>query len=153
MKQCANCKKWRDESEFNWRYKSQGVLQSVCRDCSRARSKDFYESQREDEIDRSYEITKRRRIEAQRFMYEYLSYRVCADCREYDYSVLTFDHVRGEKKMEVSQIVQQGYSIEAFMSEVAKCEVVCFNCHMRREAKRKSGGRFRRFWPKFPWEK
>jgi hypothetical protein len=29
---------------------------------------------------------------------------------------------------------------------------VCANCHMKRENKRRSGGRFRRFWPKFPGE-
>ncbi len=152
MKQCANCKEWKDESEFNWRWKERGVLQSVCRDCSRQRSKAFYEEHREDEIDRSYEITKRRREQAQRFIYEYLSNRTCIDCGEYDFAVLTFDHVRGQKKMDVSQMVQQGYAIDAIMEEIAKCEVVCANCHMRREQKRKSGGRFRRFWPKHPSE-
>ena len=150
MKQCANCKEWKDEAEFNWRWKDLGVRQSVCRDCSRQRSKDFYDEHREDEIARTAEVTKQRREDAQRFMYEYLSNRTCVDCGEYDFAVLTFDHVRGKKKMEVSQMVQQGYAKEAIMAEIAKCEVVCFNCHMRREAKRKSGGRFRRFWPKFP---
>jgi hypothetical protein len=35
------------------------------------------------------------------------------------------------------------------MEEIAKCEVVCANCHMRREQKRRAGG-VPRFWPKLP---
>ena len=77
MKQCANCKEWKDEAEFNWRWKDLGVRQSVCRDCSRQRSKDFYDEHREDEIARTAEVTKQRREDAQRFMYEYLSNRTC----------------------------------------------------------------------------
>jgi spore coat polysaccharide biosynthesis protein SpsF (cytidylyltransferase family) len=101
----------------------------------------------EKEKARTYEVTKRRREDAQRFIYEYLSYQKCADCGEYDFSVLTFDHVRGKKKKEISRMVADGDSIEAIKDELAKCEIVCFNCHMRREQKRRSGGRFRKFWP------
>ncbi len=85
-------------------------------------------------------------------MYEYLSNATCKDCGEYDFAVLTFDHVTGKKKMSISQMAAQGYSIEAIREEMDKCEVVCFNCHMRRENERRSGGRFKRFWPKWPWE-
>ncbi len=98
-----------------------------------------------------HEPIKKRREEAERFIYEYLSVHTCVDCGEYDFSVLTFDHVRG-KKMDISQMVTQGYSIEAIMKEIARCEVVCSNCHMRREQRRRSGGRFRKFWAKFPGE-
>jgi len=42
---------------------------------------------------------------------------------------------------------------KARTAEIRLCEVVCSNCHMRRENERRSVGRFRRFWPKMPWEK
>ena len=70
------------------------------------------------------------REEAQRFIYEYLSYeylsdKVCVDCGEDDFAVLTFDPVRGKKKMDVSQMVAQRYSIQAIQEEITKCDVVC----------------------------
>ncbi len=151
MKQCARCGEYKDEEEFNWRWKSLGVRQSICRDCQSIRRREHYERHQEEEKARSYEITKRRREEADRFIYEYLSVHPCVDCGEYDFSVLTFNHVRG-KKMDISQMAAQGYSIDAIMEEIGRCEIVCSNCHMRRENKRRSGGRFRRFWPKFPGE-
>jgi hypothetical protein len=49
-------------------------------------------------------------------------------------------------------MVNEGYSIEAIMDEISNCEVDCANCHMRRESRRRSGGRFRKFWPQLPWE-
>ena len=153
MKRCARCGEIKDEEEFNWRWKALGKRQSICRGCQRLSRREHYERHQKEEIARAYGVNKKRREEAQRFIYEYLSYQVCKDCGEYDFSVLTFDHVRGKKKMEVSQMAAQGYSINAIMDEISKCEVVCYNCHMRREDKRRSGGRFRRFWPKFPWEK
>lgn len=66
--------------------------------------------------------------------------------------MLTFDHVRGKKRNDVSRLAADGASIQEIQAEIAKCEVVCFNCHMRRESQRRSGGRFRKFWPKYPWE-
>jgi hypothetical protein len=152
MKRCARCKEYKEEEEFNWRWKMLGRRQSICRDCQRLQRREHYERHQKAEIARSYEITKRRREEADRFIYQYLSSHQCVDCGKYDFSVLTFDHVRG-KKMDIFQIASQGYSIEAIMKEIGRCEVVCSNCHMRRESMRRSGGRFRRFWPKFPWEK
>lgn len=147
MKQCARCKQWKEESEFNWRWKDLGRLQSVCRDCQSDQSKESYGRHGEEVREKAALIKQKAIEEAQRFMYEFLSNSICADCKEYDFSVLTFDHVRGIKKMDVSAMVSQGYSINAIKDELSKCEVVCASCHMRRESKRKSGGRFRKYWP------
>ena len=70
-------------------------------------------------------------------MFTYLTDHPCVDCRETDPLVLTFDHVRGKKKMNISQMVNQGYSIETLQDEIIKCEVRCMNCHMRIEKKRR----------------
>lgn len=151
MKRCARCYQYKDEDDFNWRWQALGVRQSICRDCQKLAQREHYERHQEAEKARAYEITKVRRERADRFIYEYLSYQKCVDCGEYDLAVLTFDHVRGKKKKDVSQMASEGYSIEAILEEIAKCEVVCSNCHMRREQKRRSGfPRFFRFWPKHP---
>ena len=153
MKRCRDCGLYKSEEEFNWRYQGRDIKQPICKECSKVIRKKHYDAHREEEVARSYKVTRHRRDAALRFVYEYLSESKCADCGEYDFTVLTFDHVRGEKKMEVSQMAQQGYSIEDIQEEIGKCQVVCFNCHMRRESRRRSGGRFRKFWPKFPGEK
>ena len=146
MKRCARCKKWKDEEEFNWRYLGLS-RQSICRDCSKLQRREHYERHKDEEKARTYETTKERRERAQKFIYEYLSNQRCKDCGEYDFAVLTFDHVVGEKKMDISKMVAEGYSIDAIKKEISRCEVVCSNCHMRRESRRRSGGRFRKFWP------
>ena len=74
---------------------------------------------------------------ARKYVWDYLSHHVCVDCAEYDPMVLEFDHVRGKKKMNISQMVNQGYSLEAIRAETDLCEVVCGNCHKRREARRR----------------
>jgi hypothetical protein len=46
--------------------------------------------------------------------------------------------VRGTKKGNISDMVNNGWSRETIMVEIQKCDVVCFNCHMRRERSRRT---------------
>jgi len=56
----------------------------------------------------------------------------CSDCGKfYPHYVMHFDHVHGNKKKHVSSIVASG-NLNDFWEEVAKCEVVCANCHAER---------------------
>ena len=152
MRRCIHCGEEKDESQFNWRDQKKGYLQSVCRDCQQQQGRDRYETDKDNvkSINRAARV--RAIDEAQRFVYEYLSNAKCEDCGEYDFSVLTFHHIRS-KRMNISDMAAQGYAIEAIRAEIANTIVLCFNCHMRRENEERSGGRFRRFWPRWPWEK
>lgn len=67
-------------------------------------------------------------------MLEYLSDKSCIDCGESDSVVLEFDHLR-DKEMGVSTMMGTGYSWDAILLEIEKCEIVCANCHKRRTAK------------------
>jgi hypothetical protein len=67
------------------------------------------------------------------FLIEYLSDHPRVDCGEADIVVLEFDHQR-DKLFTVSVLCREGYSLEKLKQEVAKCEVVCANCHQRRTA-------------------
>lgn len=63
--------------------------------------------------------------------------RPCADCgREYPYWVMDFDHVRGVKLLSIAKAVTRSYSFEAVADEIAKCDVVCANCHRTRTHER-----------------
>lgn len=71
---------------------------------------------------------------AQEFVNQYLRSHPCELCGETDIRVLTFDHYLGVKKMNIGDLVTQGYSINTIKEEINKCAVLCFNCHMRSEA-------------------
>lgn len=61
----------------------------------------------------------------------------CADCKvQYPPCVMDFDHLR-DKSFNVSNV--RGWaSLETLKAEIAKCELVCANCHRLRTHARKS---------------
>jgi hypothetical protein len=134
MRKCIRCG-WKDESGFNLRDTKRGLLQYVCRDCQRAQAKERYENNKENVLQINRQATQKSQIRATTFIQTYLADKSCVDCGETDLEVLTFDHVRGEKKYSISNMITRGYNIETIQKELEKTEVVCFNCHMRREQK------------------
>jgi len=98
---------------------------------------DYYERHKGKELKYKAERQVNKREEARHYIFTYLSNHPCVDCGESDPMVLTFDHVRGSKKMNISQMVNQGYSFDALQAEIDKCEVRCGNCHMRKEKERR----------------
>lgn len=61
----------------------------------------------------------------------------CADCRgSFPYFVMDFDHREGEdKKLIVSRAIC-ALSWRRMLEEIAKCDLVCANCHRVRTYKR-----------------
>lgn len=134
---CSREKVWRPKSDFNWLDAEHGIPQQVCRDCQQQQQRDRYASSKE----RVATINKVSRLNAREedreYVYQYLCEHPCQDCGETNTLVLTFDHVRGKKKGNISDMVGNGWSIETIIVEIEKCDVVCFNCHMKREYKRR----------------
>jgi hypothetical protein len=65
----------------------------------------------------------------------------CLDCKEYyPYYVMDFDHVRGKKQANVMELIPT-LSKKRIDQEIAKCEIVCSNCHRIRTHNRKSNKR------------
>lgn len=59
----------------------------------------------------------------------------CADCGgKFPPVCMDFDHVRGTKKFNMAKAVHR--SLKAIDEEIAKCDVVCSNCHRIRTASR-----------------
>ena len=52
----------------------------------------------------------------------------CVDCGINNHILLDFDHIR-DKKYNISRMIHDGFSWAAIKKEIAKCEVVCANCH------------------------
>ena len=135
-KTCTKCLEEKDISEFAWSIK--GIKSHpLCRSCRTKYQAEYYERTKHRTAAARWQNQVDRREEARKYVFAYLSEHVCMDCGEYDPIVLTFDHVRGTKVMGISQMINQGYSLQSLQEEIDKCEVVCNNCHLRREKKRR----------------
>jgi hypothetical protein len=66
---------------------------------------------------------------------EHLTGHPCLDCGEANPVVLEFDHV-SEKAASISALVADAAPLASLEVEIARCEVVCANCHRRRTARR-----------------
>jgi hypothetical protein len=59
----------------------------------------------------------------------------CADCGgSWPYYVMQFDHARGEKNFGIATAIGKvgQITVQALREEIAKCDVVCANCHALR---------------------
>ena len=80
----------------------------------------------------------RAHYEKRRDVVRHAKEKPCIDCGiEYPYYVMQFDHVRGEKVGDLGKLAQKR-SIPKLLEEIAKCDVVCANCHAVRTFERQS---------------
>lgn len=60
----------------------------------------------------------------------------CVDCgQKYHYCQMQFDHIGDDKIADINKLMKTR-SIETVKAEIAKCELVCANCHAIRTWKR-----------------
>lgn len=71
------------------------------------------------------------------YVYSYLLTHGCADCGyDTDARALSFDHRPGTVKIrDIKSGMQFGW--QALLDEIAKCDVVCMNCHTIRTSERR----------------
>ncbi|WZB39598.1 HNH endonuclease [Streptomyces phage Cursive] len=91
---------------------------------------------------RYYLENKQRKLEAQntkralwrRYVAELKEATPCMDCGiQYPSYVMDFDHRPGvEKKFQIGTHMSKVPSMEALKEEIAKCDIVCSNCHRHR---------------------
>ncbi|MBV8984655.1 MAG: hypothetical protein JO248_09480 [Acidimicrobiia bacterium] len=125
-KTCSTCKEWKPLDEFNKRSASKDGRQWNCRDCNKA-----YHYANFDRHMARIRARNRRMIEENtRLLAAYFAEHPCVDCGESDIAVLEFDHLR-DKRGDIARLVRQ-WSWSALLVEIAKCDVVCANCHRRR---------------------
>ncbi len=73
-----------------------------------------------------------------------LKRRPCTDCGVcYPPSVMDFDHVRGEKSLNLSELRTNRSAWSKLLEEIEKCELVCANCHRIRTKLRAEGRELR----------
>ena len=52
-------------------------------------------------------------------------------CGETSSCCLSFHHENGDKKANISDMVNRGYSIKRMQTEINKCVILCLNCHAK----------------------
>jgi hypothetical protein len=133
VKRCSRCGQERPVEDFVWR-RSQGTWGSHCRACRAEYGRVHYSSNRE--VYKKRAIAQKRRLLRERteFLLEYFKANPCRDCGETDPVMLDFDHLRDKRFNIGGQLAY--YNWDRVLEEIAKCEVVCGNCHRRRTARR-----------------
>ena len=137
---CGRCGGLKPLTEFAWRRKEKGQRDNYCRPCRAAYHREHYEANRE-----RYLAQAKRRKDAVRAsnyqqLIQFLSEHPCVDCGESDVLVLEFDHV-AEKSFPIAQALRDRFWSDILV-EIAKCDVVCANCHRRRTGQRGGWARF-----------
>ena len=92
--------------------------------------REYYHSKRDKAALLKQKAERAKRIRQQ--VWDYLLLHPCVDCGISDPVVLEFDHVRGDKEINISDALLRGWSYSRILSEIEKCEVRCANCHRLR---------------------
>lgn len=103
-----------------------------CRACNREYQNRWYHQNAELHGSRTRKNTVAARERAREFVWDHLTSNPCVDCGESDPIVLEFDHVRDIKSHGLTHMISRGWGVETIKAEIAKCEVRCANCHVRR---------------------
>src|SRR5712692_1194263 len=121
-KRCARCHREKPLSDF--RKKHRQVHQPYCRPCQAEYHREHYLKNAA-----AYKASAKRRLERMKKILRVGKSRPCADCRvQYPYYVMDYDHKDRSKKLDsVTQLVWE--SEQTLRDEIAKCDVVCANCH------------------------
>jgi 5-methylcytosine-specific restriction endonuclease McrA len=131
---CGRCHVEKPLDEFGFRYPKLGIRHSWCKDCFVAYKRAWYERNREKHIAhvrRARDLTGDRN---QLMMWQYLAVHPCVECGERDPVVLQFDHLR-DKRNDVAYMCGSGFAWSTILEEIAKCQVLCANCHARKTAR------------------
>lgn len=99
--------------------------QAYCKVCRKIVDNQFYRR----DPDKRRQLAQNHRA-ATRALNQDLKNAPCADCGQvFHFAAMQWDHLPGTEKInEVSNLVGNGRTRQ-FLAEIAKCELVCANCH------------------------
>jgi hypothetical protein len=136
-RRCGRCGEQKPAHDFAWRRRARGQRDNYCRPCRAAYKQEHYATNRSRYIANAQRRKQAVIIERAEYLVGFLRAHPCADCGEDDPTVLEFDHLR-DKRFELAKGIRDR-NWQDVLDEIAKCDVVCANCHRRRTARR---GRF-----------
>lgn len=133
-KQCLRCPYKLPLSAFGTDRKRPDGKNVYCKSCKSIMTSAVYRrnliENREKGLIKRKQFASRNREHVRSFLQQ----SSCVDCGDTRWEVLEFDHVRGEKKCGIADLIWQGGSIAKLQEEMNKCETRCANCHRLKTA-------------------
>lgn len=151
-KRCSKCGEIKAVSEFNKNGSHRDGLSSHCKNCLNAYAAKYRRENRElvrERFRRSYRkyavrykqkmavYREENREQIRQYgrdrMAKYKNGQECQQCGESHQACLEFHHRDpGQKEHDISAMVRAGkFSDEEILEEIAKCDVLCRNCHAK----------------------
>lgn len=138
-KRCCVCNEERPLADFNKR--TGGRPHYCCRQCQGAYSKTLYQKNKAVVIARAI-VSKAKRRASVRGLLAIAKSAPCKDCGIlYPPWVMQFDHIVGPKDFILANAPARNFSDALIRAEIAKCELVCANCHAERTHSRRNAPR------------
>lgn len=125
MKMCCTCKCEKPVSEFNKKKANKDGLERYCKECHRARNRHHYTIA----ADAYKAQASRSRKAISEWWVDYKSALICSICGESRHWCLDFHHTDPLVKEGTLSSLLRTASKQRVLDEIAKCVVVCRNCH------------------------
>ena len=128
MKYCHKCDSTLDDKCFRPNRSRKDGLNGTCIDCEKLYKKNHYQANRQKYIDKSKNTVK----EKVKWFREYKKTLKCSRCPEDHPACIQFHHIDPSiKEGTIRQGISSGWSWKRIKDEIAKCEVICSNCHFK----------------------
>lgn len=141
MKRCSMCKQTKPVEDFAWRRKAKNQRDTYCRPCRAEYKQHHYAANKARYKANAAAYTWKMAVVRTAWLFEYFQTHSCVDCGESDPLVLEFDHL-ADKRFDVAVGMRRKPWADV-LAEIAKCDVVCANCHRIRTALRAGFARLR----------
>lgn len=124
---CSKCGEDKPITEFAFKHSRKDIRRADCKVCFREISKAHYNNNK-----KRYKVNRGNRKYLHRDRLQELKKNPCTDCgNRFHYCVMDFDHVKGTKIGTISALVTK-VGWDRVAEEIAKCDLVCANCHRLR---------------------
>ena len=133
VKRCSACRTYKPLYEF---HRDGDAYQPWCKPCRKT-----YDSAYHLRV-RPKRIAQKKAAHGELVAWHWaLKDKPCTDCGVTFHPVaMQWDHLPGQKKLtEVGEMLRANFSRKTVLTEIAKCELVCANCHAVRTHRRKTG--------------
>ena len=98
---------------------------------SRVYHRNWYAKQTKQRKAQKTRLQRERRQRTAAWLKAYKTSIGCEYCPENDHKCLDFHHCKGRKSFDLSRATGIGISLETIKNEIAKCIILCSNCHRK----------------------
>lgn len=140
MKQCSKCGTIKDEEDFFMKNRAAGQRHAQCKSCYKEHRTRYAAAHYQKYAEQYRQRARKRRARIKRELtlklWEYLRGKSCIVCGESDPCVLEFDHIDpSSKRFGIAKGITDGRQWSDILNEIARCRILCANCHKRRTAR------------------